>query len=128
MILADSNIVIYSRQQGRDGLRAALSSAEMAVCSTVEIEVLGWHLLTKDDEELFRELFARTVNFPLDQAVIEKMIEVRRGAHRITLGDAIIAATALVHDIELWTSNVDDFRNVKNLKMRAYSYRDDIIK
>lgn len=120
MILADSNIVIYSRQRGCDALRAALSAQEMAVCTIVIIEVLGWHLMKTDDEQAFRELFAQTVNFQLDDTILERTIQVRRQAHRIHLGDAIIAATALENDVELWTANVEDFDTVPGLKLRQY--------
>ena len=35
--------------------------------------------------------------------------------HKIKLPDAIIAATALVHDLTLLTRNVNDFKNISNL-------------
>ena len=35
----------------------------------------------------------------------------------IKLPDAIIAATALVHGLTLWTHNTDDFKDVPQLKL-----------
>ena len=35
----------------------------------------------------------------------------------MTLGDAIIAATALVYDYELWTANKETFSQVDGLRL-----------
>ena len=35
----------------------------------------------------------------------------------MSLGDAIIASTALVNDLDLWTANTDDFKNIEGLKL-----------
>ncbi len=35
----------------------------------------------------------------------------------MNLGDAIVAATALEHDVTLWTANVDDFRHIEGLRV-----------
>ncbi len=36
----------------------------------------------------------------------------------MTLGDAIIAATALVRGYELWTANTEDFSHVEGLRLK----------
>lgn len=117
MILVDSNIIIYSRQPGYDKLREQLSLQDVAACSIVQIEVLGWHLLEPPDELAFRNLFKQAAIYQLDEAVINKTIEVRRLNHGIHLPDAIIAATALVHRLVLWTANTDDFADIEGLKL-----------
>ena len=48
--------------------------------------------------------------------LIDKTIEIRKHC-RIKLPDAIIADTALVHDLTLLTRNITDFRNAKNLNV-----------
>ena len=47
----------------------------------------------------------------LDQAVIV------RQQRRMTLGDAIVAGTALVHELTLITRNTDDFRWIAQLEV-----------
>lgn len=37
-------------------------------------------------------------------------------SHKLSLPDALIAATALVHDLELYTLNSKDFRFISTLK------------
>ncbi|MBI2589149.1 type II toxin-antitoxin system VapC family toxin [Candidatus Saccharibacteria bacterium] len=117
MILADSNIVIYSRQPGYDQLRKQLSSREVAACSVIQIEVLGWHLLEKPDEAAFEDFFKQAVNYQLDEAIIAQSIKLKRLKPGLHLPDAIIAATALVHHLELWTANAEDFSEIEGLKL-----------
>lgn len=52
----------------------------------------------------------------LDRNVVDKTIELRK-IHKIKLPDAIIAASALVFDLTLITSNASDFKNIRKLKM-----------
>ena len=54
---------------------------------------------------------------PLDQAVTKQTIDLRRKYNKLKLGDAIIAATALVHQLSLITRNVDDFKNIEGLNI-----------
>jgi toxin FitB len=59
--------------------------------------------------------FIDTANIiPLDDAVTQKTIELRR-IKKMKLGDAIIAATALVHGFVLVTRNTNDFKNIEGL-------------
>lgn len=53
---------------------------------------------------------------PLDEPVIQQTILLRQ-QHRIKLPDAIIAATALAHDLPLLTRNTSDFRAVPELQV-----------
>lgn len=117
MILADSNIVIYSRQLGYDQLRQQLSSQEVAVCSVVQIEVLGWHLLEALDESAFANFFKQAVNYQLDDTIINRTIKLKRLKPSLRLADSIIAATALIHRLELWTANTKDFERIEGLKI-----------
>ncbi|MGZ3756074.1 MAG: PIN domain-containing protein [Mucilaginibacter sp.] len=54
---------------------------------------------------------------PLDQSVIEQTILLRRKYKKLKLGDAIIAATAIIHKLILITRNTKDFTNIKKLKV-----------
>ncbi len=42
-------------------------------------------------------------------------IDIRK-KYNLKLGDSLIAATAMVHDLEIYTRNTDDFKNIKELK------------
>ncbi|MBL7776246.1 MAG: type II toxin-antitoxin system VapC family toxin, partial [Saprospiraceae bacterium] len=53
---------------------------------------------------------------PLDETVVNRCISLRK-AHKIKLPDAIVAATALVHNLSLLTRNESDFRKIPDLKL-----------
>jgi len=38
-------------------------------------------------------------------------------SHRLSIPDALIASTAIVNDLELFTLNLKDFRFIKGLKL-----------
>ena len=80
-----------------------------------EIEALGFAAIKLDEERAIEEFFVTCVVHALDQAVIDRAVQVRRGSKIATL-DAIIAATALAHDVISVTRNVDDFKGVEGLR------------
>ncbi len=59
----------------------------------------------------FREL-------PVDRAVAELGGRLRR-RHGVAIADALIAATALVHDLALLTRNLRHFERVPDLRLHA---------
>ena len=77
------------------------------------------------------ELFAGTTasNFvsqllgPLREVIVDRAVAERAGRIRreadVRLPDALIAATALEHKLELATRNTRDFRRVRGLRLRA---------
>jgi predicted nucleic acid-binding protein len=52
---------------------------------------------------------------PLNETVTEKTIELKRSFRKMKLGDAIIAATAVIDNLALITRNVDDFKFIQSL-------------
>lgn len=54
---------------------------------------------------------------PLDDDIIKKTIQLRRTYKKLKLGDAIIAATALVYSFTLITCNTKDFKNIEGLEL-----------
>ena len=53
---------------------------------------------------------------PLTDAIAQQAVTLRQ-QRRIGLGDAIIAATAMVHDLALVTHNTEDFRWISGLEL-----------
>lgn len=53
--------------------------------------------------------------FYVDDLVINKTISLRKKHKKLKLGDAIIAATAKVHNFTLLTRNIKDFQNIEGL-------------
>ncbi len=52
----------------------------------------------------------------IDKAIIDKAIELRQ-QKKLSAGDAIHAATALIHQLEFYTRNTADFAWIPGLKV-----------
>jgi len=79
----------------------------------VKIEVLGYNDAPAK-MQLLEEFLSSATIYPLDDAITQKTIELRR-IKKIKLGDAIIAATALVYGLVLITRNINDFKNINGI-------------
>lgn len=118
MYLLDSNILIYSSKTEYSFLRTYITHTTLisAVSVATVIEVLGFHRLAPEDKTYFESCFALLQVFEVTQVVSDKAVELRQ-KQKLSLGDSIIAATALVHDCELLTRNTDDFVGIAGLKL-----------
>ena len=114
MILLDSNIVIYSAEPEYADLQQLVEEQDTAVSIASYIEVLGFRRLDDYRKRFFEEFFRSIEVIHLTTEIADRAIGLRQ-QRRIELGDAIIAATALVHRIPLLTRNIRDFRWVENL-------------
>ena len=90
---------------------------EFIISVAVEIEVLTYHE-TPNKMPLIEEFInLATIILPLDKVVTKKAIELRRKNRKLKLGDAIIAATAMVHQLTLMTNNTKDFIKIEGLQI-----------
>jgi len=123
-MLLDSNIIIYSTQPEYKKLLEFLSTKEgISVSIISKIEVLGFHKLTDSEKENLHLFFEAIPTLRLSDEIVDEAIKLRQNK-KMTLGDAIIAATALHKKIALLTNNIADFKHIEGLKLIAI---DDII-
>lgn len=120
MHLFDSNIVIYHLNRTLPAHAMARVEdwiVEGACVSVVtRIEVLGYPEQTPMQEQLALETLRYFEEIPLREPIVRGTITLRQ-AQSIRLGDAIIAATALEHDLSLVTRNTTDFEWVDGLSL-----------
>ena len=114
MIILDTNIFIYIA----NGTLATdiISRLDIAYASVTKIETLGFSSIPANELLLLSALFKEAHNLELSDSITNKAVELRQ-AKRMSLGDAIIAATALVYGLELWSANMDDFKHIEGLKL-----------
>lgn len=115
-MLLDSNIIIYSAQPEHPQLRELIAEHSPAVSALSYLEVLGYHLLTEQQCQYFEEFFQIAQVLPISQDVLTQAVALRK-QRRMTLGDSIIAGTALVHELTLITRNIGDFRWIAELNL-----------
>ena len=114
--LLDSNIIIYLGTDKAAQIENILVDKELNVSVITKVETLGYHKLSDKEKKFLNMLFDRINVIPLDEDIITSAIHIKQ--HRKTsLGDALIAATALTKKLTLVTNNTDDFENIKGLKL-----------
>lgn len=79
------------------------------------IEVLGYNG-SQEEMNQAAEFIQDSIVVGLEEAIILRTIALRK-LLKIKLPDAVIAATALVHNITLLTRNTDDFKNIPGLSV-----------
>jgi predicted nucleic acid-binding protein len=115
-MLLDSNILIYGAKGANPALDAILDRTDLAATSITKIETLGFHRLSTLEKQWLETAFERMKILLLDEAVAARAIALRQ-ERKMGLADAIIAATALVHEMPLVTRNIVDFKHVARLRL-----------
>ncbi|MBW4062180.1 type II toxin-antitoxin system VapC family toxin [Candidatus Saccharibacteria bacterium] len=114
MILLDTNIFIYLANGSIS--TDTLGDTDIAFGSITKIEALGFSQITVAEQSYLEALFAECEQLELDESTIQRAIRLRQQV-KMSLGDAIIAATALEQDCELWTANTEDFEKLEGLQL-----------
>jgi toxin FitB len=118
--IADSNVIIdlvlgRLPQTSADWLDTQITAQQVAISVITRIELLS--KTAPIAEYLFMQSFVQSVAvLPIDEPIIQQTILLRQ-QHRIKLPDAIIAATALAHNLPLLTRNTSDFSAVAGLQV-----------
>lgn len=107
-MLIDSNIIIYAAKPEHADLRRFIAERAPAVSAVSYVEVLGYHKLMEAEREYLELFFAAADVLAISGDVLERAVVLRQ-ERKMTLGDALIAGTALAHDLTLATRNTKDF-------------------
>ena len=114
MIILDTNIFIYLSNGAID--KTLVDNSNLAFPSVVKIEALGYSQITVAELSFLEALFAECYQIELDEAIVQRAIRLRQ-QKKMSLGDSIVAASALQYDCELWTVNEEDFSHVEELRI-----------
>ena len=113
-MLLDSNLIIYAAKPENEFLRRWIGSTVPAVSGASYVEALGYHKLISGERQFLEKFFAVASMLPLDQSVLDQAVKLRQ-QRKMSLGDSIIAGTALVHKMTLATRNTSDFAWIPGL-------------
>lgn len=115
-MLLDSNIIIYAAQPEHVALRQFIELHAPAVSVVSYIEVLGYHKMKEDDRQFLEQFFQTAERLPLSETVVQWAVKLRQ-RRKMSLGDSIVAGTAIAHERTLVTRNTDDFRWIEEIKL-----------
>jgi predicted nucleic acid-binding protein len=110
-VLIDSDILIEVSRASDSGILTkwdALSRGSTVLfCSPVTVAEL-WHGARQQEDRILQALFAAVQSIPIDAEIGQRagmLLRQYAKSHGVELGDALIAATACLHDLQLWTRN-----------------------
>jgi predicted nucleic acid-binding protein len=110
-VLIDSDILIEVSRARDTRILARWDAlgrgSSVPLCSPVTVAEL-WHGARAGDESILQALFVAVQCIPIDIEIGQKAgVYLRQYAksHSVELGDALIAATASLHNLQLWTRN-----------------------
>ncbi len=115
-MLLDSNIIIYAAKPEHVFLRHFIAINAPAVSAVSYVKVLGYHLLSELVRSYF-DLFIKSAQMlQINTSVLNQAVNLRQ-LRKMSLGDSLIAATALTSHRTLLTRNTDDFKWIAGLKL-----------
>jgi len=115
-MILDSNLIICSVRPDYPGLRRFISADGFAASVITIVEVLGYYKLTQPARGELEKFFAATDILPVTDAKVASAVTLRQ-SRKMSLGDALIAATALIARRTLLTHNVRDFAWIPGLSV-----------
>ena len=116
-MILDSNILIYSVDPAYDYLLDYLENPPVphSISLISKLEVLGFYRLKAEDKVKLDRLLASISELPITNQIITEAIRLRQQRKR-SLGDSIIAATALIYNLPVLTNNTADFLDVVGIE------------
>lgn len=115
-MLLDSNIIIYASQPEHSAPRRLIADARPSVSAVSYVEVLGFHGLTPAERAALERFFAAARVLPIGNDVLLRATALRQ-TRKMSLGDALIAGTALEFGLTLVTRNTRDYRWIEGLEL-----------
>ena len=116
MKLLDSNIIIYSAEKKYGFLRKLYKEQNIFISEITKLEVLGYYKITDEQKKYFNSVFKVISAIPVSSVIIEEAIVLRQSKN-LSVGDAIIAATAKINNYTIYTNNTKDFENILEIKL-----------
>jgi toxin FitB len=111
MKIFDSNILIHAIQPEHNYLLVDLFDDQSFVSVISKLEVLGYHLINEKDKLEFENIFNLINVIQISPEIIEKAVEIKQ-QKKMSLGDSVVAATALIIGLEINTRNISDFKHL----------------
>ena len=107
-------------EKAADLMDVAVEAGSMMLVVT-RMELLSWVTRSPELDDDIREFIATSTIVDLSEPVIQQTIRLRRHYRGLKLPDAIIAATAIVNNFTLLSTNDTDFEKLTDLNYKSLS-------
>ncbi|AYD48413.1 type II toxin-antitoxin system VapC family toxin [Arachidicoccus soli] len=115
--LLDTNAVLYILN-GDEVLAELLYEKRLYVSIITEMELLSYKNITVKEKQQIKNFLSAFVIINIDNVIKDQAIETKKNSY-LKLPDSIIAATAIILDIPLVSSD-KQFKTVTNLNFLLY--------
>ena len=121
MVLCDTNIIIEFFKGNQEIITELkeIGQENLAISAITAGELL-FGAINKKELSLISSGFSRLNVLPVTEMISEKFLDLMMQyslSHRPTIPDLLIAATAMVHDCELFTLNIKDFKYIDGVNL-----------
>ena len=121
LILCDTNVLIEFYKNNPTVLKAMkdIGRPNLAISVITQAELYFGALNKVELQQIRRHLSllrSLSITHPISEIFLELMISFSL-SHSLAIPDALIAATALHHNVALYTYNIKDFRFIPGLKL-----------
>ncbi|MEO0059418.1 MAG: hypothetical protein RLZZ312_1065 [Bacteroidota bacterium] len=121
MILCDTNILIEIYRSNAKIIEVVKQiGQENIVVSDVTCAELLYGARDKKELQTIRKDLNKLTVLPIHSSVSKlavELVEKYALSHKLSLPDALIASTAIIHNIQLYTLNIKDFRFLEDVKL-----------
>lgn len=119
MILCDTNILIefYKNQPQITSQLKTIGVDNLAISIITEAELYYGALNKQELQRISKHLNYINI-LPVSEAISQQFIKLMKTyalSHKLTIPDALIASTAIIHQIQLYTLNKKDFTFIPDL-------------
>ncbi len=114
--LIDSNLIIYAAKPEHEELREYIATEAPVVSVVSKVETLGYHKLGVKEQTFLEDFFEAATILSVSQNVVEEAIRLRQ-KRSMSLGDAMIAGTAICYGLRVVTNNTNDFDRIDGLEV-----------
>ena len=116
IVLLDSNLIIYAARPEHAALRASIAEHAPRVSVVSKVERLGYHRLGRDERRFLEAFFEAADVIGLSEESVEVAVRLRQ-RRRMSLGDALLAGTALASGLRVAMHNTSDFEWIDELEV-----------
>jgi len=121
MVLLDTNILIEVYRGNFEIINTVIKIGQQNIAiSDVTKSELFFGARNKDELRIIKKDLTKLIGISITEDISNlavQLVEKYCLSHKLSLPDALIAATALQNNIELYTLNVKDFKFIKGLKL-----------
>ena len=121
MILCDTNILIEVYRDNAKIIETLkqIGQDNIAISDVTCAELL-YGARDKKELQIIRKDLNKLIILPIQSSISNlavELVEKYALSHNFSLPDALIASTAIIHNIEIYTLNIKDFKFIKSVSL-----------